>query len=158
MDSIALDALVGEHDLSGVDHDTVSVPQSWRDADSANCIRFVLDGVTYVATEDPEDGYRSCLGSLIIDKDARVTNRYPPVRVLVRKAAKSSDGWGGEPDYLEFIRISDGVVVLEVGTDNIDDYYPGFVGRFYPDRMGPVIPPPDPVIRSTGRRFVLDDD
>jgi hypothetical protein len=26
-------------------------------------------------------------------------------------------------------------LVLEVGTENIDDYYPGFVGRFHPENM-----------------------
>jgi len=56
---------------------------------------------------------------------------FPGVEVVVRK--KPNDY--GENDTLEFINSKNGEVVLEVGTDNSDDYYPCFVANFYPEKI-----------------------
>lgn len=131
--TIDLDALLGEHELSGVDFETIQ--REDRYAGDGQCIRFVLDGVIYAATEDENDGHRSCLGTLFIVTEPPVTNTFAPVRVLGKKAADSD---GQSNDYVEFCRMSDGVVVLAVGTENVADYYPGFVAHFWPERMGEV--------------------
>ena len=47
--------LVGLHELSGVDTTTEMI-ETWGEN---YVVRFVLDGKTYKAIEDPEDGYRS---------------------------------------------------------------------------------------------------
>jgi hypothetical protein len=123
---VQLESLIGEHELSGVDFESV------LDA-PANSIRFVLDGIIYVATEDENDGYRSSMGSLsVVPEGKPVTNTFPPTRVVVRHV---TEGEHETNDYLEFIEISNGQVILQVGTENVSDYYPGFVNHFYPDRL-----------------------
>lgn len=124
-DPVALESLVGEHELSGVDFESV------LDA-PANSIRFVLDGRIYVATEDENDGYRSSMESLVVVDGPPVANTFPPTRVVV---SHITAGEYDTNDYLAFTDIANGQVVLEVGTENISDYYPGFVNHFYPDRL-----------------------
>ena len=91
------------------------------------------DGVVYTAVEDPSDGYRSSMEKLFVSPNDDVRNVFPPCRVLARK--KPDDRWGGKNDTLELIDIATGKVVMEVGTDNSDDYYPSFVSAFWPENM-----------------------
>jgi hypothetical protein len=124
---VTFESLVGPHILTGVDFEVVR-EQYYEDA---SVIRFVLDGVTYVCTEDPSDGYRSSMGSLIRD-DAPTTpvkNTFVGVAVLGRLCTTPDN------DILEFVDSVNGNVILEVGTSNTDDYYPCFVGNFYPELM-----------------------
>lgn len=129
---VTLDGLVGEHSLDAVDTYVEKVKQ-WGDYfEDAECIRFRLDGVVYTAIEDPDDGYRSSLRTLFVSPSDEVRNVFPPVRVLVRK--KDNEPYQIN-DTLEFIDIKTGKIVLEVGTNNTDDYYPYFVGTFSPQNM-----------------------
>jgi hypothetical protein len=91
----------------------------------------VLDGVIYIASEDPSDGYRSCLDRVIVSPSAEMTNTFPPIRVLARKKEPGSCS----DDTLELVDLVTGKVVMEVGTDNTDDYYPSFVSNFSPENM-----------------------
>lgn len=121
-EQVQIEQLAGEHELSGVDHESVHVEGDWS---AANAIRFVLDGRIYVATEDPDDGYRSSMRSLEIVAEPPVANTFAPVKVVGRVRG----------EVLELIDAANGAVVLEVGTDDADDYYPCFVNHFFPDRM-----------------------
>lgn len=109
--------LVGEHMLSGVDREA---PDSGQSA-----IRFVLDGVLYVAEEDQEDGYRSFLGDLYTVPGAICVNPFPPTRVEARIT-------GTVGEILEFTDCTTGRTVLRVGTAHSDTYYPYFVDEFDP--------------------------
>lgn len=60
-----------------------------------------------------------------------ISNSFPAVRVLARK---KPDG-DYVNDVLEFVDVETGKIILEVGTDNTDDYYPCFVGYFSPENM-----------------------
>ena len=52
--------LVGLHQLSGVDESSEVRPSGWGSGDeSVGVILFIIDGVTYKAVENPDDGYRS---------------------------------------------------------------------------------------------------
>lgn len=124
---VELDSMLGEHVLTGVDFSTI--PPKGYDEEAQTCA-FILDGVTYIATEDPSDGYRSSLGSLIVGGD--VGNTFPPCRVIGRKVA---DGEYEKNDVIELVDAVTGETVLEIGTGNTDDYYPYFVARFYPAAM-----------------------
>lgn len=129
-EQVTLESLVGEHVLTGVDFET---PEEWRgERRVANVIRFVLDGRIYVASEDDNDGYRSSMESLEIVEGPPVANTFPPTRVVV---SHITTGKYESNDYLAFLDIANGEVVLEVGTENVSDYYPGFVNHFYPDRL-----------------------
>jgi hypothetical protein len=132
METIELDSLIGEHVLDAVDMSTEKIKQ-WHDGfEDANVIRFRLDGKVYTAIEDPSDGYRSSLDRIFISDD-KMTNEFPPCKVLARKKAPSE--YHDENDTLELIDCVTGLIVLEVGTDNYDDYYPCFVGSFSPQNM-----------------------
>jgi hypothetical protein len=120
--AVSLDSLVGEHELSGVDFEQVRID---GDYSAANVIRFVIDGKIYVATEDPDDGYRSSMRELVIVEEPPVTNVFGPVKVVGRERG----------EVIEFVDAANSQTILEVGTDNSDDYYPSFVNHFYPDRM-----------------------
>lgn len=127
--------LVGLHLLDAVDFETVNFPAyegaSYTE-DSQTC-RFRLDGVVYAAVEDPSDGYRSSMRELTIVPDAVLVNVFTPIQVLCSHRTKYA--YGGEADVLEFIDVKTAKVVLEVGTDNTDDYYPSFVASFTPENM-----------------------
>ena len=129
------DDLIGTHNLDAVDTFIEKIKTYGDDFEDANAIRFRLDGRVYTAIEDPSDGYRSSMGSLIVNRKNKkdpMVNVFPPVRVLVRK--KPSSDYRAS-DILEFIDIATTKTVLEIGTDNSDDYYPSFVSAFWPEHM-----------------------
>ena len=129
---VEFSSLIGEHVLDAVDESTEKV-QTWGDNfEDANVIRFRLDGKVYTAVENPDDGYRSSMDRLYVADD-EMRNTFPPCKVLVRMSE------GGEyyqvNDTLEMIDCTTGKIVLRVGTDNTDDYYPWFVSEFNPQNM-----------------------
>ena len=125
--------LIGEHLLSGVDtySKKIAVESYYNFGEDCNCISFVLDSVTYTAIENPSDGYRSSMKKLEID-NVVVKNTFPPIKVVGRM--KPNDDYGVN-DVLEFINLENGKTVLEVGTSNVEDYYPYFVANFYPENL-----------------------
>lgn len=131
-ENITLESLVGEHILDAVDTFTESVKQYGDHFEDCSIIRFRLDGKVYTATEDPDDGYRSSLGTLFMSADEPMRNTFPAIRVDARKKANETYQTN---DTLELVDLVTGKVVLEVGTDNTDDYYPSFVGAFWPENM-----------------------
>lgn len=128
--TIELDSLVGEHVLDGVDLLNERVKIYGENFEDASVIRFRLDGVVYTAIEDPDDGYRSSMEKIYAEK-GEIKNAFPPVKITARK--KPDDGQTN--DTLELIDAVTGKVIVEVGTDNTDDYYPYFVSAFWPENM-----------------------
>ena len=128
-----LKALVGEHLLDAVDFSNVQV-KTWGDQfEPCQVIRFRLDGMVYIAVEDPEDGYRSHMKDLTVSAYATMENVFAPVKVVGRH--REQGRCGDNDDVLELIAADTGKVVLEVGTENSDDYYPLFVAAFYPGTL-----------------------
>ena len=107
----------GLHILSGA--------EVWTGPDPAtNGLQFVLDGVAYLATEDPDAGYR--LGEIREVPLDQVQNRFKGVRVMGLL----------HQELLELVDVRTGKVVLEVGTEDESPHnYPCFVGRFIPEGM-----------------------
>lgn len=129
--TVDLDVLVGLHKLDAVDEASEKVKRyEWSDEEDCNTISFRLDGVVYTAVEDPSDGYRSSMDKLFVDS-REMNNVFPSVQVMAKRKAND----GRTNDTLEFIDSVTGKVVLEVGTDNSDDYYPWFVSCFTPENM-----------------------
>lgn len=124
---VELVSLVGRHVLSGLDRDAYK--STW--GDEGAILRFVLDGETYEAREDPSDGYRSSLETLA-KVPTPVANRFPDTPVTIRH--ETAGNYGGEADIL-VMTADNGKDVLSVGTDNCDDYYPSFVGDFTPENL-----------------------
>jgi hypothetical protein len=125
--------LVGEHNLDAVDF-LVEKIKDWGDRlENCNVIRFRLDGVVYVAVENPDDGYRSSMRELKTAEALSMTNTFAPVRVVGRHRVNGRHG--EEDDVLELVDLVTGEVVVEVGTSDVSDYYPGFVANFNPEAM-----------------------
>jgi hypothetical protein len=120
--------LLGKHDLSGVDYIDIEA-----DGEPAQQCRFVLNGVTYTATEDPSDGYRSCLGTLKATPGRSVANTFKPCRVDAVLSPEPTE------DCLVFHDANTGLEILRIGTHNDDDYYPSFVANFQPQHMSAFI-------------------
>ena len=132
MKEIKLEKLIGKHVLTGVDLYNKEIKNMYdNDFEDAECISFVLDGITYTAIEDPNDAYRSSLDKIGISKH-KIKNLFPPVRVLVRVRP---DDVTEEFDALEFLNIANGKIILTVGTGNTGDYYPYFISEFIPENM-----------------------
>lgn len=117
--------LVGDHEFDAVDFVSES-------DDCANSMRFRLDGVTYVATEDSQDGYRSCMRDLKVFSNNVIRNTFKPVSVI---AKYNSGNRGDDSCILELFDKETGLLLLEVGTDHNVEYYPMFVSVFYADAM-----------------------
>lgn len=132
---IKLKNLIGLKRLSGVDFkSSIKRKSDWEDDEfeDANCCRFVLEGTVYCAVENPSDGYRSSMRELLVNPEGKVENRFPPILVLCRHISKSEYK---SADLLELIDVKTAEVVLLVGTDNTEDYYPVFVASFRPENM-----------------------
>ena len=127
-----LEDLVGLHTLTGVESGYVKDKQWDDNYEDCNYISFILDGIQYTAIEDPSDGYRSCMSRLITKKKVKIKNVFPEVKVF--GYMKENDTC---KDYDVFILLSvkNAKKILEVGTENIVDYYPCFVANFYPENM-----------------------
>lgn len=96
----------------------------WGDAPSTMTI--VIDERAFTFVEDPDDGYRSYLGE--IRDGGECTNKFPPVECDL--------AWSdGERDVLVFTVKKTGKVLVEVGTDHSDNYYPWVVQKFDPTAM-----------------------
>ena len=120
--------LVGLHVLDAVDMEIGKIKNYMDWDEDAQIIRFRLDGKTYIATEDPDDGYRSHMKDINESTDP-MNNSFPPCKVI------GSMDEDQENDTLEFKDLVTGKTVLRVGTDNTDDYYPMFISEFNPENM-----------------------
>ena len=94
-----------------------------------NLIKFRLDGIVYCAMEDVEDGYRSSMGYITVLDSDDVKNIFPAIDVI----CTYDDRY--DSDLLGIYDAETRELVLEVGTDNADDYYPVFAARFFPEAM-----------------------
>lgn len=105
---------------------------------------FIIDGVTYGAFIDPDDGYRS-YGSIQEVKDHKCQYTFPPQpvniqNVNINKEVYREDKFGGWHEYIskDFLRMTDAVngkEVLEIGTDYSEDYYPCAIFHYTPENL-----------------------
>ena len=126
-----LNDLVGIHILTGVDERKESIRTYGDQFQDCNVINFTLDGKTYTACEDPDDGYRSRMRYLRVS-ETPTTNTFEGCRVMGKM---QDDSDYEKNDVLILTDVATGDDVLEVGTSNTDDYYPSFVASFHPERM-----------------------
>lgn len=123
----------GKHYFSGVDH----IPHQRTDRDSEyydygdDCL-FCIDGVNYLMIEDLNDGYRSNMLDPIFT-EREIVNTFEKQEVMIKHREKGSY-YGDECDIMEICSMS-GDLILEVGTDNIDNWYPSAIFNFFPENM-----------------------
>lgn len=128
-----LQELTGKHTLDAVDFSQESRKRWTDEYEDCQVCRFRINGTVYAAVEDPDDGYRSSMRDLFVDKEAKLQNVFPPIEVVGVYRTKGSYGY--QDAILELIDLTTGKVVLEVGTASCDDYYPSFVASFHPGNM-----------------------
>ena len=93
---------------------------------------FKLDELVFEALEDPDDGYRSSLGAILVRKDTKLFHRLPLAKVMVETTDGGSSYEGVDGHLLRDIDTNH--IWLQVGTGNIDGYYPYFVFNYTPDK------------------------
>lgn len=131
-----LQDLVGKHHLGGVIADFENPLNK-----NSNGIawEFWTDGnpgasTVYIVVEDENDGYRSAAAPILSAKGSLY--EFGDIAVYLRRevvcSIKEKGEYGGECEVLEMRDASTGHLWLEVGTDDLDDYYPCFVCRFHP--------------------------
>lgn len=93
---------------------------------------FKIDGIVFRVLEDPQDGYRSCLGVIEYSPDQSRGIFFTQALARVRLEQYDRDGvWGDSDRGYALVDVDDGHVWLEFGTDNYSDYYPIFVFRHW---------------------------
>jgi len=112
--------LVGRHMFSGIEEGQIG--------QDCNTIKFTLDSIHYMAVEDPNDGYRSYLSDVVITDEAP-KYVFPPVPVVCTTDNIIDN------DILEFYDIITHSLVLRIGTENLDDYYPTCIIDYYPENL-----------------------
>lgn len=129
-----LEDLVGQHMLDG--RGSFVQPGDGADED-ARVMTLRIDGRWLRFQENPNDGYRSMLGSITATSEAEM----PPgswVTFEPRMVSCAMRPAGSEEHYILFgIDERTGLVLFEVGTDNTDDCYPSFVDLWSPEGCTP---------------------
>lgn len=129
--------LVGIHLMTGIETGTVKIKSWWsEEEDDCNYVKFRLDGVTYMAVEDPDDGYRCYCRELEIE-DGECRTSLPDIIVECKMRDDVHDDiWGTEEnDILEFYDINNKQMFMAVGTGNTNDYYPYFMFEYMPEEL-----------------------
>lgn len=139
--SMELKDFINMHVLSGVDifpHSSQEFHKLMREKDGynadnfGNVIRFIIDGVTYECVEDNDDGYRSYCGQLYLS-DNEVVNKFEP-QVMMGKMGIENE-YDNLSDILYLYDYGTNKLVLKIGTDRSDNYYPCSIIQFYPENM-----------------------
>ena len=118
--------LVGRHKLSGVDY----MPSIMEDEfyNCCNDILFCLDGITYLMTEDEDDGWRSYMSEIEVT-GRKIKNIFPDQEVVCKY---SDDEYNN--NILRIYTLK-GKLLLEVGTFDYDDWYPCAAFEWHPENM-----------------------
>lgn len=111
--------LIGLHVLSGAEFS--------ESLEDANRFSFILDGVVYSAVEDPEDGWRSSMKELQVNQVV-VNNVFAGQQVFCTLRQEDTN-------ILDCYDIQTTLLVLSVGTDYSDSWYPSFIAEFTPENM-----------------------
>lgn len=127
---ITLKDLCGFHLLQGFEL-TKQKADGYCIVDECNVVKFMLDGVTYIAVENPDDGYRSYCDGIKISEEKPMYS-IPDCEVICKM---KPDGCFDEHDVLIGVDAHTGLVVFEVGTLCVNDYYPYCHFEYHPENM-----------------------
>ena len=120
---VGLNIFLGRHNLSGVEYTTVEDEDEYQ----YEAFKFCLDGITYIVSKDPEDGYRSRCREIIISKTP-CSVYFPPQEVV---GLYDDD----MEEVIKFVDIHTGKTVMRFGTENSNDYYPYCVMEWIPENL-----------------------
>lgn len=123
-----LNDFVGEYVLTYVPNLDIPHPTD-RDASG---ISFQLNNTNITIFEDPDDGYRSHAGELITTEGYVPSVGHIPEWIHEKVICTYC---GNCEDILEVRSVVTGGILLRVGTENTDDYYPWFVAQWSPENL-----------------------
>jgi len=124
-----IDEIMRNHFLS-----LVGIPLDYYGADEGEC-EFMIDEIVFKVIEDPDDGYRSHLGTIEYSDDSKgIFFRAPIAQVQIEIYSEPGEYGGQLNEGYRLIDVNDGHSWLEFGTHNYDDYYPCFVFRHIPKK------------------------
>ena len=91
-------------------------------------VLFRLDNITYLAEEDPDDGYRSCCKTIkVVSQLPKTTFKQIEVLCKMRDSAEGT--------VLEILNKETGNMIMAIGTDREDYHYPYFVFEYQPENI-----------------------
>lgn len=132
MDGLKFESLCGKHIFYGCELGEEQFEDIWGNKDTRNICLFNLDGITYKAGEDPDDGYRSYCSSLeIFDK---LPKYFIPGGNLVVCSMEEIPPHEIN-DILVIRDFKNGKTILRVGTDYSVSWYPCCRFEYYPENM-----------------------
>ena len=99
--------------------------------DDCNGYIFRLNGQNFAVCENPDDGYRSYCE--IEATDLPCKNTFPPQEVFVILYDEVGDYT--KNNGILIYNIDDASLILKIGTDAYDDYYPCAKMEFHPENM-----------------------
>lgn len=133
--TVKLKDLAGDHTLSGVELGQ-ALREGWAGKENCNYVKFTVDGTHYQAFEDPSDGYRSYCDDLeTVSEPCRTPLPDIEVEIKYVDACRIDDFWTRDCDIIQFIDKANKQVILEVGTENVGDWYPSCIFHYYPENM-----------------------
>ena len=123
---ISLKHLVGMHILSGVELGYCKNEYG----NTVGCVKFMLDGNTYLAMENECDGLRSFMDEIkVVEEPCKY--RFQDTEVLCRY-----DGYEGSSNkLLDFVDVKNNKTILTIGTENYDDWYPTCRFTYTPENL-----------------------
>ncbi len=99
---------------------------------------FKIDDMVLEVLEDPEDGYRSCMGGVRHDLELSQDRFFK--RPLARVVLQHFEGGSEAIQGWELKDMETGHQWLLFGTSNYDDYYPYFTFTYNPDQKQTTFP------------------
>lgn len=122
----------GLHMLTGIGQ--TSIHDGWNDTDIDGVV-LQIDGKNYVVYEDREDNYRSYGEMRETDEAPKVTFPAEPVYAWNKSdSGMDENQWRVDWESLE-LRNVEGELVLEIGTDHSDTYYPWVIFHWHPENL-----------------------
>lgn len=122
----------GKYLLSGVDE-----YQTTNDFyENINGVVLILNGEKYIMAEDQCDGYRS-YGILVKNENVECLNTFPPQEVVIEsKVTKITEHFDSISNEMMTIKNPfTNEIIIELGTENMDDYYPMGVFHYHPENL-----------------------
>lgn len=98
----------------------------------ASGVALDLGDLTVFVFEDPDDGYRSSAGAPLTAKASMYEYAGSPTYI---RAPVTITAWGEHGTGIILTDRRNGKVVLRLGTDESDDYYPCFVCDWRPQDL-----------------------
>ena len=121
----------GKHEFSGIE----SFQYQDKYDNTHDGYYIIIDNNVYVFEIDHDDGWRS-YGNLYIPENVSVNNiknRFLAQEVIITQHHREHTD--SNKEFYTITDVETGKVILEIGTDYTDSYYPMAICHYYPENM-----------------------